>query len=274
MQNNNRILCADDFAYTEGISDATLELCQSGVINATSVMIESPLIEHYAPLLAKYERHVQIGLHFNLTELFSKKTFSLPALMFSLRLSATKRKQIAERLNQQLDQFETHFGKPPDFIDGHQHVHIMPGVRKIFLRIIDQRYRTTAVKPWIRQVSSSLKQTDTPFKVAILNLFNLGFRTQCRKYNFSCNEMFAGVYSLAPTTAYKTLLYAWLHRSPKNTLIMCHPSMEIPMHTQDTDTIVKARLQEYNVLRHLLRTRRLPENRNRSEGQPPGTSST
>ncbi len=123
----------------------------------------------------------------------------------------------------------------------------MPGVRKTFLHTINQRYKTIHNKPWIRQVSSSLIQTDAPLKIATLKFLNLGFKKQCLKYKFNFNKNFAGVYSLTPTAHYKNLLHIWLRNSPKNTLIMCHPAKNIT----DTDTIATTRLKEYEVLRSL-----------------------
>lgn len=50
------------------------------------------------------------------------------------------RKEIAAEITRQLDAFEEALGRPPDFVDGHQHVHVLPGVRRALLDILVRRY--------------------------------------------------------------------------------------------------------------------------------------
>ncbi len=244
------VVCADDFGYSEGISKAILELCARRKITATSVMADSPWTHRYADRLDKHRTHVQIGLHFNLTEHLSGKAgndvFPLRSLVLALWARKTTRERIVASLDRQLDQFEALFGRPPDFVDGHHHVHIMPFVRGIFLERLKQRYARLKKKPWIRQVSPSLRHTDARLKAGILKVLNIGFRTKCRKYGFAYNENFAGVYSFKPFADYRKLFDCWLENSPPK-LIMCHPSLSC----SENDAIWRARRREYEVLVHL-----------------------
>jgi predicted glycoside hydrolase/deacetylase ChbG (UPF0249 family) len=238
------ILCADDFGYSHGISLGILTLLEKKKINATSVMVESPLIETYAPLLIKQHSQGQIGLHFNLTEPYKEEAYSLLSLILTFHLSTKNKKVITQRLIKQLEMFEHLFGCPPDFIDGHQHIHVLPVVRDIFLNVIAQRYQKTKAPIWIRQVSPRLSCSDSLFKRMILKGLNLGFRTRCRYYGFTYNTHFDGVYSLSSTAPYQTFFSQWLARSLKTTVIMCHPSQDL----ETFDSISEARLQEFQVL--------------------------
>ncbi len=47
---------------------------------------------------------------------------------------------VREELRAQLDAFEEVWGGPPDFIDGHQHVHVLPGVRTVVIEEMARRY--------------------------------------------------------------------------------------------------------------------------------------
>ena len=47
----------------------------------------------------------------------------------------------------QVEAFVTAFGRPPDFIDGHQHVHLFPQVRDAVLKVAAE----TAPSAWVRQ---------------------------------------------------------------------------------------------------------------------------
>ena len=61
------ILCADDYAMTEGISRAIGELAAAQRLSATSVMVTSPHWPATAPRLRAHRGHLSIGLHLNLT---------------------------------------------------------------------------------------------------------------------------------------------------------------------------------------------------------------
>lgn len=245
------ILCADDFGYSDAVSKAILKLCQLRKIRATSVMVESPRIEYYAALLEKHKHHIQIGLHFTLTESFSSEKFSLCSLVLTPRLGRSKRQRIADALDRQLEKFEALFGRSPDFVDGHRHIHIMPCVRGIFLGLMDRRYKSSRKMPWIRQVSPSLRHTDAPLKTALLKVLNIGFRARCRGHGFAYNEKFDGAYSLKPGVDYESLLQTWLHDS-SGKVIMCHPSLDYRTRGfRGDEVIAKARRREYEVLKNL-----------------------
>lgn len=236
------ILCADDFGMTAGISEGILALCKQGKLNAASVMTEAPLLPAYSAALLDC-KNVQIGLHFNLTKTFSKKGFSRNFLMTRFFPSAADREEIAARLKDQMQKFEEIFGRPPDFIDGHHHIHVMPAVRSVFLKEISARYGHALKKPWIRQVSNSMTDTDTKFKAFVLNVLNIGFRASCQKLGFETNDSFGGIYSLTPTAPFERFLKAWKSKNGK-TLIMCHPSCK----NEEDDSISAARLREFKAL--------------------------
>lgn len=238
------MLCADDFGLSAGICEAILELCEAGVLHATSVMVEAPLTVTYAPALMQ-QQGIQIGLHFNLTEALQLPAFDLNALMLLIFPSPKMQQAIADRLQSQLEQFEQIFGRKPDFIDGHQHIQVFPRVRGIFLKVLQEHFQTASTKPWVRQVSAPLTHTDAAIKVMVLKLLNLGFRKKCQQSGFQCNARFDGIYSLQSTEVYPKLWKAWLERAGKDTLIMCHPSK----YHEKPDSISDARQQEYLLLK-------------------------
>jgi chitin disaccharide deacetylase len=239
------LLCADDFGLTAGINSAILKLGGSGKLNAASVMVEAPHMEASAAALASLRPRMQIGLHFNLTEDFGAETpFDLTHLIARWPLPSEKTAEVTRRLHAQLDRFEMLFGTPPDYVDGHRHIHVLPSVRSCFLETLARRCGAAQQKPWIRQVRSPLRQTDAPAKAALLNLLNLGFKRSCTSHGFACNDVFLGVYSLTETRHYAALLSKWLSGTGANRLIMCHPSDD----RSATDPVADARLMEYHAL--------------------------
>src|SRR5215475_14231459 len=61
------ILCADDYALTEGISRAIGELAAAKRLSATSVLVTSAHWPASAPRLCAHRGHLSVGLHLNLT---------------------------------------------------------------------------------------------------------------------------------------------------------------------------------------------------------------
>ena len=57
----------------------------------------------------------------------------------------------------QLRAFIDTFGRPPDFLDGHQHVHLFPQVRDAFLKVVAQG----APDAWVRQCGRARRGSTT-----------------------------------------------------------------------------------------------------------------
>ena len=61
------ILCADDFAQNEDISEGILSLMRTKRINATSCVVNSPCWPEQSEALHAFKSSHFIGLHLNLT---------------------------------------------------------------------------------------------------------------------------------------------------------------------------------------------------------------
>ena len=61
------ILCADDFALTEGVSTGIAELVSVGRLSATSAMVTTRHWPAHAISLLGLRDKIAVGLHFNLT---------------------------------------------------------------------------------------------------------------------------------------------------------------------------------------------------------------
>jgi predicted glycoside hydrolase/deacetylase ChbG (UPF0249 family)/putative flippase GtrA len=151
------ILCADDYAMTEGISRAVGELAAAKRLSATSVMVNLAHWPAAAPRLRAHRGHLSIGLHLNLT--LGPPLGPMPRLAPAGRLpgagSLVARalcglldgEEVRGEIERQLDRFETGLQFPPDHIDGHQHVHVLPKVRTALLRAARRRYPTRPQRP-------------------------------------------------------------------------------------------------------------------------------
>lgn len=231
------VLCADDFGLSEGINRAILELIDLGRLSATSCMTTMPAwtTAAAADLLARHDQ-AALGLHFNLTE--GDTAIPLGQLMHQSLTGRIDPESVRTALEQQLDRFEEVLGHIPDFVDGHQHVQMFPGIRQVLLATLAHRYSEN--RPWVRVSTPALHGHDARFKALILNMMGLGFDRARRHYGIAGNRNFAGMYSLQPQAGFGEMLYHWLEVLPDGALIMCHPG-----YTDGHSLLAKARQEEH-----------------------------
>ncbi len=270
------VLCADDFGMRAGIDEGILELAQGGRLSAVSCLTQGPtLSQHTAALL---QLPVDIGLHLNFTESLVDDQFCLPlarliAACYTRRLPAHR---VASTIRDQFEAFETCFGRPPDFIDGHQHVHQLPVIREQLLASIAQRYPGRGI--WLRSTqaarSSAIGQAER-WKAQIIAL--LGARSMRRlttAAGLPMNRHLLGVYGFsASPEQYQTLFRSWLAEARDDDLLMCHPARS----AHAGDPIGAQRVREFSVLsdrrfatwieEHGLSVCRLSRNRERLAGE-------
>jgi predicted glycoside hydrolase/deacetylase ChbG (UPF0249 family) len=108
--------------------------------------------------LRPFAATADIGLHFTITDLEPIGTAPIlapdghfPPLSRVLWLSLARRlpeDEIRVQLARQLDAFEQQIGSPPAHVDGHHHVHQLPGVREIVVEALRDRYQVET--PYIR----------------------------------------------------------------------------------------------------------------------------
>jgi predicted glycoside hydrolase/deacetylase ChbG (UPF0249 family) len=164
------IVTADDFNLSAGVSRGILEAHTHGIVTETSVMVNLGDLSLAASLLADAPR-LGVGLHLNITrghpcaaasavhdllgadEQFLGSPQALPA---SIRSEA-----VGAEFQSQLEVFQRTFGRLPQHLDTHHHVHQHPVVLDVLLalaaslrlpvRSIDARMRAVTTA---RRVSS------------------------------------------------------------------------------------------------------------------------
>ena len=140
-------LCADDYGISPGVDTAIRDLIMRGRLNATSVMAVAPSFSRAEAsaltVLNADTQRVAVGLHLTLTGPFKPLTQYAPLadgaflpLATTLRLAMQQRLDmtaLAIEFRAQFEAFTAAFGRPPDFVDGHQHVQLFPQVRDAVL---------------------------------------------------------------------------------------------------------------------------------------------
>lgn len=228
------MLVADDYAMTEGVSRGIEELVTAGRLSATSAMTTSRHWPRHGRRIAALADRAAVGLHFNLT--LGRPLTAMPRLAPGGQLppiarltraaltGAIDRAEIAAEARAQLEAFAEHFGALPDFVDGHQHVHALPGIRHGVLDALAAAY--PGAKPLLRDPADStariIARRRAVSKSLVLAGLAAGFGPTARRAGFPTNDGFAGVsdFATAATSgdfaAARTATGSW-------PLVMCHP---------------------------------------------------
>ncbi len=224
---NKIILCADDYGQSASISEGIVQLIERGRLSATSCMTEGAFWSDSRNQLPEFRERIDIGLHFNLTHSFAVQTYPAQPLGAVLRTALTgkiDKNAIATALHAQLDRFEAVLGSAPDFVDGHQHVHVFPGIRSVVLQQLARRY--PAKKPYLRAVNPRLPGLRRlALKLAFLKLLGSGFADSAARLGMATHSGFAGIYSLQPQQSFPQLMQKWLCAARSGDLLMCHPGL-------------------------------------------------
>jgi predicted glycoside hydrolase/deacetylase ChbG (UPF0249 family)/glycosyltransferase involved in cell wall biosynthesis len=246
------VICADDFGLTTAISRSIVALAGQGKLNAISCMSVCPGWASDAALLRLLPESVQIGLHVTLTE--EVPLTSMPILAWNGRMPASselEKRALVRRLPlgeirrevaAQFDRFVDVFGRPPAFVDAHQHVHVLRGIREIIMAETARR----APGAWVRSCvdrPSAIFARCFPVKAMINSMQSRGVRRAASHHGLKCNDSFAGFYDFS--SDYRKLFPQFLDRPGQFHLIMCHPGGG---HDQ-ADVIARARRDEAAALR-------------------------
>jgi predicted glycoside hydrolase/deacetylase ChbG (UPF0249 family) len=250
-------LCADDYGIAPGVNTAIRDLVRRGRLNATSVMVTAPSFSQAdadaLSTLNEETQRVAIGLHLTLTGPLKPLTSGytpladgafLP-LATALRLAVQQRLEmtaLAAEIRAQFEAFAAAFGRPPDFVDGHQHVHLFPQVRQAALETASR----IAPQAWMRQCGSvlPLHRRLTDPKGLLIDWLSREFRARAAKLGIATNPAFAGTYTFRAHVDFAALFPMFLEGLPEGGLVMCHPG-HIDAELERLDPLTTLREREY-----------------------------
>jgi hypothetical protein len=229
------VLCADDYAMSAGVSRGILELARAGRVSATSVMANVPGWPEHARELADVEGRIGIGLHLTLTwgaPLGAMPRLApdgvLPSLGRVIRAALTgavRDAEIAGEIERQLDAFEAALGRAPDFVDGHQHVHALPGIRDSLLRVLSGRGLSGRL--WLRDPADGpraiLRRGVAAGKALTVAALSAGLGRAARRAGFATNRGFSGFSPFDPARDPGADMARFLLAPGPAHLVMCHP---------------------------------------------------
>lgn len=256
IKNDSKMLIinADDFAQSEAVDAAIIDLAERKAINATSALVLSPRWKKSAEKLIAHP--IQVGLHLDLTSEFTHQfgcNYPLSKLIYAAYLRQLDISQLETIIEFQWNRFIEGYGRAPDFIDGHQHVHQLPIVRDALFAVIIKKGWYLQHSHWLRSCSS---KSWRGYKAMIVEALGAKpFQQKADALGIKTNSDFAGVYNFNENADLNDLWEGWLSQlHGKMPLIMCHVAIssqlgqQIEQDEKALDPIYGARLNEYKWL--------------------------
>ena len=253
------VVCADDYAFTPEVSRGIRELIAARRISATSVMTGSEFWPSEAQSLKAIAGDADIGLHVTLTDqrpLGRMPTFApdgrFPPLPTVFRAGLLRRLPLAEieaEIERQVETFVAHYGAPPSHIDGHHHMHQLPGVRDIVVRIAA---RIGGGRTWVRSCaepkSSILRRGIGVAKAIVIGSLGPALARRAQGAHVPVNRGFSGAYDFTSERRPAAELFRrFVQGLSSNGLVMCHPGFNDPALAA-RDVMTEAREAELRYL--------------------------
>ncbi len=250
-------LCADDYGISNAVDIAIRDLIVRGRLNATSVMVNAPSFQRSEATSLKIlkvgTKRVAIGLHVVLTAPFRPLSegfapladgafLPISAMLRQAMLRKLKHDPLVAEVAAQINAFVAAFGEKPDFIDGHQHVHLLPQVRDAVLGVA----KMLAPEAWVRQCGrvTPLKDRLRDRKAILLDVLSRGFRKRANALGVRTNPAFAGSYDFTDHANFAALFPRFLDRLPNGSVVMCHPGF-VDAELTRLDPLTTLREREY-----------------------------
>ncbi|HEX3431623.1 MAG TPA: ChbG/HpnK family deacetylase [Rhizomicrobium sp.] len=234
------VLCADDYGYSPGVSRGIRELLARERLSATSCMVVFPEFLVDGPLLTPFLGRADVGLHFTLT---GDRTIGSVAWQAHLHPSPLQR--VVAELEKQVSTFSDVLGRPPDYIDGHQHVHVLPVIRDAVVQVAQRigAYVRSTIDPigfamWRRPgLLESVYLARASRKLAAL----------ARAAGVPTNRGFRGVRTFREKAPFRVLFRHIIKDADNGCLVMCHPGYADPV-LAERDPVQKVREDELRYL--------------------------
>jgi chitin disaccharide deacetylase len=268
------IVIADDYALSPGVSAAIRGLLAQGRLSGTGAMTCAPEWPDAARDLLALEadggpaiggRRFATGVHLVMTGglppladwRMATTDGDWPRLAQWLGWAAVAGRRptaltnlVAEEIERQLDAFESAMGRPPDFIDGHQHIHLLEPVRGLLLAAMQRRYARLRPKPWLRHCGDALHRIIgrgvSPGKALFIAFLARGLPAQAAARGIACNPSFAGIHDFKGGFAAK--MQGFLQACTPYQTIMTHPGLPDDPLLAARDPLIESRVEEWTFL--------------------------
>jgi len=237
-------LTADDYGISPAVDDGILELLEAGRLSGTGCMTLFPEWKAEAKRLRPHAG--KAGLHLTLTDQQAltgnsnlARNGTLPgfaALAAGIATGGIAAADIQRELDAQYAAFTDAMGQAPAYIDGHQHVHFLPPVRR-WLRQLTAR---GGPLPWLRGAPTTrLSPMGSKARIATVRTLATRFDRGMRKIGYVVHGPLAGFYDWTSSQGFAPTIEHALKSLPDSGVLMCHPGkVDAVLRSRDplTDT--------------------------------------
>jgi len=231
------------------VSRGILEAVAARRLNAVSAMTNRPHWPQAAALFRPFEGSCQLGLHLNLT--CGAPLTPMPGLAPEGTLPEARRlmmfqdkAEIQAEIMAQIGAFIQHYGRAPQFIDGHQHVHVLRSIRPALFAALEAC--GLRGKLWLRDPSDHvlriLRRGFQIRKALMVSMLAQGFGREARRRGYVTNDGFSG-FSAFDGLDYARDFATYLRAMGPEHLIMCHPG-HVDDELRRMDRVVEPREKE------------------------------
>jgi hypothetical protein len=239
-ETNAIMLCADDYGIAPGVGAAIRDLLRAHRLSAVSCMTVFADFAREGPLLAPYEDRADFGLHLTLTA-----ERPLAALLRDAYGGRLDRAAVAREIDGQIDSFKAVMARNPTFIDGHQHVHMLPGIRD---HVLTRAAQLGAVVRVLRVPSPvRLARQPAPLKALAIAIMGHRLSRDALRRGIAANSEFRGARSFAESSPYGNLFARMIAGARNGCMIMCHPGL-VDEVLASRDPVTRPREAEYRYL--------------------------
>ncbi len=188
------IVNADDFGLCEAITGGIVKAYKDGIVTSVSVAANGGYFKEGLPFLR--DSGVDAGVHLTLTGSERPLTGSVPGLVGKNGLFLNSYRDVVPRvllgrfdpdaLKEELSaQIESLTGNrvPVSHLDSHQHLHLLPAVRRIVVELAERFHI-----PWIRVPEAGASGVTG----LALNVLGGGLRKTLRRHGIRCTDAFSG----------------------------------------------------------------------------------
>lgn len=146
QHSNNLIISADDFGVSEKANRAILELARDKKIDRTSVMMGGKISKDEVKDLLESGVKIDIHLHLLENNFFDKKekkskdgtTKRIAIFLLDFLTGWYGSAKVKIIWKKQIEEFKNIFGRYPDGINSHEHIHFFPPLFKTALKIKEE----------------------------------------------------------------------------------------------------------------------------------------
>ena len=183
-------------------------------------------------MLQRHAERIDVGLHLCLTEDVGphegRPTLAkgLRELWAGLAFGRVTRSAVQEVIAAQFQLFTEKFGRSPDFLDGHLHVHQLPVVRPAMIQFLASLPSTG--RPYVRNTAAntrSLIAAHLPWlKARLIGRFGAAMQRAALNAQIPTNTGFVGIYDLSKWQEFPRYLPRFAARAEKtNSIFVVHP---------------------------------------------------